>query len=70
MDGLKKDDHSIHITPNHHPLKMDGLPKTCYGITLAAKWLYSAAFNHAPQPAATIFFYNCTPLKEEKKCRL
>ena len=35
----KMDDHSVYTTPNHHPTKMDGLPKTFAQIILAAKWL-------------------------------
>ncbi len=39
MDALKKmDDHQVHATPNHHPTKMDVLPKTFLQINLAAKY--------------------------------
>ena len=32
------DDHPVHTIPNHHPIKMDVLPKTVVEIILAAKW--------------------------------
>ena len=38
----KMDDHPFHMTcsiPNHHPTKMDVLPKFFVQIILAAKWL-------------------------------
>ena len=35
----KMDDHLVYTTPNHHPPKMDFLPKTFLQIILAAKWL-------------------------------
>ena len=35
----KMDDHLVHTTPNHHPPKMDVLPKTFLQIILASKWL-------------------------------
>ena len=31
--------HLVHTTPNHHPSKMDVLPKTYLQIILAVKWL-------------------------------
>ena len=33
------DDYTVHITPNHHPPKMDDIPKTFLQIILAAKLL-------------------------------
>ena len=33
------DDLPVHTTPNHHPPKLDVLPKTILQIILAAKWL-------------------------------
>ena len=33
----KRDDHLVHTTPNHHPPKMDVLPKTVLQIILAAR---------------------------------
>ena len=35
----KMDDYPVHITPNHHSLKMDVLLKTFLKIILAGKWL-------------------------------
>ena len=35
----KMDDHPVHTTPNHHPTKMDVLPKPFFQIILTAKWL-------------------------------
>ena len=34
----KMDDHLVHTTTNHHPPKMDVLPKTFLQIILAANW--------------------------------
>ena len=36
MDALI-DDHPLHTKPNHHPTKMDVLPKTFVQIILSAK---------------------------------
>ena len=36
---LKMDDLPVNTTPNHHPHKMDVLPKTFLQIILAANWL-------------------------------
>ena len=33
------DDHPVHPPPNHHPPKMDVLPKTFLQSILTAKWL-------------------------------
>ena len=33
------DDHLVHTIPNHHPPKMDVLPKPFLKIILAAMWL-------------------------------
>ena len=33
------DVHPVPTIPNHHPIKMDVLPKTFVQIILAAKWL-------------------------------
>ena len=35
----KINDHWAHTAPNHHPHKMDVLPKTFLQIIIAAKWL-------------------------------
>ena len=42
----KMDDHLVHTTPNHHPLKLDVFPKTFLQILLAAKSLvqHSSSF--------------------------
>ena len=54
----KMDDHPVHTTPNHHPLKMDVLPKTFLQIILAVI-LYGYIVRHSsmsPQPAAATTF--------------
>ena len=62
----KMDDHPIHTTPNHHPSKMNVLPKTFLQIILAAKckWLVqplSTSLNQQPRPLPSLlylsFFY-------------
>ena len=50
--------HPVHTTPNHHPSKMDVLPKTFLQINLAVnKMLVRHLSTYIPQPAATTFAF-------------
>ena len=52
------DDHLVYTTPNHHPPKMDFLPKTFLQIILAAKWLARLpAIPYVLQTAAQTFTF-------------
>ena len=51
------DDHLVHTIPNHHPTKMDNLPKTFLHVILAAIMI-SAAFKYVAQTAATTFAFS------------
>ena len=53
---VRMDDHLVHTTPNHHPPKMDVLPKTFLQIILAAKWLVRHS-STSPLPTATTFAF-------------
>ena len=58
----KMNDHLVNTTPNHHPPKMDGLPKTFLQIILAAKWLvrYSSTSpkqQRRPSVCVSILYY-------------
>ena len=60
----KMDDHPDHTTPNHHPPKMDVLPKTFLRIILAAKGLVRHSSTcpkqqrwHLPFSLFLILFY-------------
>ena len=44
MNALQNYDHPVHTIPNHHPAKIDVLPKTLVQIILAVK-MVSAAFK-------------------------
>ena len=51
MDALKKwmiSRFTAQCTPNHHPTKMDVLPKTFVQIILAAKWLVRLSSTSPP----------------------
>ena len=50
----QRDDHLVHTIPNHHPTKMDVLPKTLVQIILAAN---SAAIKYIHQPTSTTFAF-------------
>ena len=55
----KMDDPLVNTTPNHHPLKMDVLPKTFLQIILVAKWLVrhsSASPKKQRRPLPSLFF--------------
>ena len=64
--GLRKmDDHLVHTTPNHHPPKMDVLPKTFLQIILAANWLVQHSIlspkqQRRPLPSLHLFLLLCT----------
>ena len=65
----KMDDHPDHTTPNHHPPKMDGLPKTFLKIILAAKCLVRHSSTcpnqqrwHLPVSLFLILFYADIPV--------
>ena len=54
-------DHPVHTTPNHHPPKMDVLPKTFLQINLAANWLlrYSRMYvrpNQQRRPLPSLLY--------------
>ena len=60
------DDHPVHTTPNHHPPKMDVLPKTFLQIILAAKWLVHGIQVHPPNSSDDLcllfcFFFYASP---------
>ena len=67
----RMDDDLVHTKLNHHPTKMDILPKTFIQIILTAtcRYMASAAFKYVPQSAVTTFaffsvccfFYGCIP---------
>ena len=51
----KTENHLVHTIPNHHPPKIDVLPKTFVQIIQ----MVCAAFKYVPQPTATTFaFYS------------
>ena len=71
---LKMDDLPVNTTPNHHPHKMDVLPKTFLQIILAANWLgrYSGTSHNQqrrPLPSLlSVSSYMIQALAEGKLC--
>ena len=53
---VKIDEYPVHTIQNHHPTKMDILPKTFVQIILGAKWLVRHS-SRRPQPTATTFAF-------------
>ena len=58
------DDPPVHTIQNHHPTKMDVLPKTLVQIILAAKWLVqhssmSPKQNRRPLPSLLSLSFFC-----------
>ena len=51
------DDHSVHTIPNHHPINMDVLLKTCL-FKSSLLYMVSAAFKYIPQTTATTFAFS------------
>ena len=54
----KMDDRPVHTVPNHHPTKMDVLPKAFVQIILAANGLVRHSSTFVTQPTATIFAFS------------
>ena len=64
-------DHLVHTTPNHHPPKIDVLPKTFLKIILAAKWLvrHSSASpkqQRRPLPSLLSALLRCTLYSQQQ----
>ena len=59
----------INILPNHHPTKMDVLPKICVQIILAAKWLvqHSSTFPNHSDDLCLLFCPNHQPGGDEER---
>ena len=53
------DDHLVHTIPNHHPTKMDVLPKTFVQIILAAKWLVRHSSIRPPNNSDNLSLLFC-----------
>ena len=71
---LQENDHLVHTIRNHHPPKMDVLPKTFLQIILAANWLgrYSGTSHNQqrrPLPSLlSVSSYMIQALAEGKLC--